>query len=85
MALNPNITQPGSLVYEAPFYDAAAISTGTAFTACRAIYNGTNAQDIAVTLVSGNKVTFKAVPVGTILRVAGTLVDSGPTNLLALY
>ncbi len=86
MALNPNITQPGKLTYRAPNYDSQAIVVNTPFTACKAIYSGGASQDITVTLVSGNSVTFVAVPIGTTLPVAATNVTAAANgNLLALY
>lgn len=85
MALNPNILPVGPLQYDTPFMDAQAVVGGTAFAPCRAIYNGTATQTLAITFVSGNKVSFVAVPVGTVLPVAATLVDAVITNVLALY
>ena len=85
MALNPNAAPYGSNVYEQPLYDGAAIVVGTPFPPCKAIYNGTAAQDITVTMLSGNSVAFKAMPIG-IFEIACTNVTVGVGgNLVALY
>lgn len=86
MSLVPGIANPGLLEYRAPYVDSQAIVVNTPFTPCRAIYSGGAAQDITVTLVSGNSVTFVAVPLGTVLPVAATNVTVAANGLLlALY
>lgn len=54
--------------------------------ACHAIYVGGAGAIVAI--VSGSAVTFAAVPVGTVLRIRATRVNSTnttATNLVALY
>jgi len=66
---------------------AEAITVNTAFTGIsRAIYNGTAANTLAVTMQNGDSVTFTAVPIG-ILPVRATKVTSATTGttLVALY
>jgi hypothetical protein len=72
------------MVYDAPYYDAVAIVVNTPFTPCRAIYNG-SAQDITVTMVSGNSVTLKTAPVGIIPVAATNVTVAASGNLVALY
>lgn len=62
--------------------DSTALSNATS-----GLYIG-GAGDVAVTMVSGNTVTFKAVPVGTVLKVSVTKVmatNTTATNIVALY
>ena len=79
-------------VYEANDFPYAIISAVTpsntvdlSFTT-RGIYVG-GTGDIVLITINGNTVTFKAVPVGTVLRVQATRIEATgttATNLLAM-
>ena len=85
MAINLNVLPPGANGYEIPYYEAGAIVVNTPFIACRGIYFG-NGGNATIVMVSGNSVTFTAVPTGTFLPVAATNVSAATaSNLVALY
>jgi hypothetical protein len=74
-------------VLSGPASGAFAITANnTAFThTTRAIYVG-GAGDVVCTLVEGAEVTFKAVPVGTVLPVRAVKVNtSTATLMIGLY
>ena len=74
---------------DSPFRNAAAItpSDTTTFTnVSRGIYVGVTGDVTAV--VNGSAVLFKAVPAGTVLRIAASRVNSSATtatNMVALW
>jgi len=69
----------------ATYQTAATVTTSdTAGNSYRAIYVG-GTGDVAVVTVGGNAVTFKAVPVGTILPIEVNIIKStGTTATLML-
>jgi hypothetical protein len=73
---------------QAPFHDAVAVTTSdaTVIPGARSLYIGVSG-DVAVRMVGGGAVTFKAVPVG-ILHVQVDMVkatSTTATNIVALY
>ena len=64
----------------APATDGATVVAGTNFVVpARAIYVG-GTGDVTVTSLAGNNVLFSAVPVGTILPIQCTKVNSSGTT-----
>lgn len=78
-------------VEEYPYNRAASITPDDANDlsfVTRAIYVGGGGNDVAVVLASGDTVTFKAVPTGTVLPIRVARVKSTgttATNLVALW
>lgn len=71
---------------ESPATEAAEVTphdTNALATIPRALYIG-GAGDVEVTLVGGDKVTFTAVPVGTILPVRAKIVHATGTTATAI-
>lgn len=77
---DPYRNDPGSIESSARGAFAVSASDSVNFTvAARALYIG-GAGDVAVVMATGDVVTFKAVPAGTVLPVRCTRVNSTNTS-----